>query len=168
MSDGTSSLEYGSLYVCSLAAAQEADLSCFSAVITIEDPSTAAPFRIEGEQVAQLILRFDDISEPNDDFVLPDEGSVRSALEFGRRFANEKMMIHCHAGSRRSPAIALAILADRLGAGMEAQAVARMFEIAEWSSPNMEVIRLADSVLERRGALVSALVKAKGVGSALA
>jgi len=151
-----------------LAAAREANLSHFSAVITIEDTATEAPFRIEGGQVTQLVLRFDDISEPIDDYVPPNEGVVRSALDFGNRFTKETMMIHCHAGSSRSPAIALAILADRLGAGMEAQAVARMFEIAEWSSPNTEVIRIADCVLERRGALVSALVKAKSVGSTLA
>ena len=48
---------------------------------------------------------------------------------------------------------------------MEAQAVARMFEIAEWSSPNMEVIRIADSVLERHGVLVDALIKAKDAPS---
>ena len=155
-------MKHGKLQVLSLTAVREADISCFSAVITIEDPATEVPFRIADTQVAQLILRFHDISEPNEDFVLPDEGDIRSALEFGRRFAEEELMIHCHAGSSRSPAIALAILSDRLGAGMETQAVAQMFEIAEWSSPNLKVIQIADYVLERRGMLVNALTEANG------
>jgi len=150
----------GYLHVCSLAAARETDLSSFSAVITIEDTATKAPFRIEDEHVEQLVLRFDDISKPIDDFVPPDEGDIRTALVFGRRYANEKMMIHCHAGSSRSPAIALAILADRLGAGMEAQAITKLFAISRWSSPNMRVIQIADGILDRRGMLVDALVKA--------
>ena len=56
----------------------------------------------------------------------------------------------------RSPAIALAILADWLGKGHEAEAVRKLFKIARLCTPNELVIEIANSVLERQGALISA------------
>lgn len=80
-----------------MAAARETDLTQFSAVISVEDTTTDTPLRIEDEGIAQLVLRFDDIIDPIDDYVPPDEDHIRSALEFGRRFVETGMMIHCHA-----------------------------------------------------------------------
>ena len=153
-------MKHGNLHVCSLVGAKEFDLSKCSAVITIEDTTAKSPFRIDDESTAQLVLRFDDIREAIDAYIPPNESIIRSALEFGRRFVDKTIMIHCHAGSSRSPAIALAIIADRLGSGQEGLAVDGMFEIAKWASPNIGVVEIADNLLERQGLLVSALLPA--------
>ena len=56
----------------------------------------------------------------------------------------------------RSPAIALAILADWLGDGHEAEAVKELLRIARLCTPNKFIIEIADEVLRRQGALITA------------
>jgi len=56
----------------------------------------------------------------------------------------------------RSPAIALAILADWLGEGHEPEAVGELLKIARLCTPNELVIEIADNVLKRRGRLIVA------------
>ena len=60
----------------------------------------------------------------------------------------------------RSPAIALALLADRLGAGREEEAVRKLLEVARLCTPNRLVVEFADKVLGRKGRLVEACDKA--------
>ena len=88
----------------------------------------------------------------------PKLGDVQEALAFGRRFQNQTLAVHCQAGQSRSASIALAILADRLGAGNEGRAVD--FLLVNGNSkvrPNPGIVRMADAILERNGAIESAL-----------
>jgi predicted protein tyrosine phosphatase len=57
----------------------------------------------------------------------------------------------------RSAGIGLAILASRLRNGAEEQALAELLEIRPEATPNLVVVKLADQILGRNGALVSAV-----------
>ena len=91
-----------------------------------------------------------------DDCILPNEPRVRAALTFPRECGETSLLIHCHAGMSRSPAIALTIFADWLGEGHEVEAVRELLKIARLCTPNELVIEIADRVLERQGALILA------------
>ena len=149
------------IQICTLAAAREADVGAYDGVITIEnstiEDTAEGPFRIETFRPPQRVLVFDDIISPMDDYLLSEEWHVRSALRFAGQWAQPSLLIHCHAGMSRSPAIALAVLADRLGAGREEEAVQELMKVAPLCTPNMLVVQLSDRVLEREGRLIDAV-----------
>ena len=73
----------------------------------IETPSGLAPER-------HLRLGVNDISEPMEDMILPDEDMVRRILAFGRTWdEREPMLIHCWAGISRSTATAFVLACER-------------------------------------------------------
>jgi len=148
-----------SIDICSLGIAREADLTLYDGVITIEDSTVEKPFRIETTHPPQRIIVFDDITSPIDDYVVLEEWQVRSALSFARQFECPSLLIHCHAGMSRSPAIALAILADFLGKGKEEKAVRELLKVVSLCTPNRFVLETADRVLAREGRLVEACDK---------
>ena len=149
------------IQICTLAAAREADVGAYDGVITIEnstiEDTVEGPFRMKNSHPPQRVLVFDDIISPMDDYLLPEEWHVRSALRFAGQWAQPSLLIHCHAGMSRSPAIALAVLADRLGAGREEEAVQELMKVAPLCTPNMLVVQLSDRVLEREGRLIDAV-----------
>ena len=59
--------------------------------------------------------------------------------------------------SGRSAAIALAVIADRLGPGAEREALDRLLAVRPEATPNLVVVELADRILQRSGHLVEAL-----------
>ena len=144
-----------SIHICTLEAAREADVKVYDAVITIENSLAKDPFRIETSHPKQCVLIFDDITKPFDDYVLPEERHVRSAISFAREWASPSLLVHCHAGMSRSPAIALAILAEWLGSGREEEAVAELLKVVPLCTPNSLLVELADKVLGRDGELVN-------------
>lgn len=111
-----------------------------------------------------LTLHFDDI--PCDTWTDrklrawrgPKPEDVQEALAFGRQFQNQTLAVHCQAGQSRSASIALAIHADRLGPGNEGRAVEYL--LADGNPkirPNPGIVRMADEILGRNGAIESAL-----------
>ena len=145
------------IQICSLEAAREADIGAYNGVITIENSTIQSPFRIDTVDPPQQIIAFDDITQPMDDYVLLGEWQVRSAIAFAHQWDQPSLLIHCHAGMSRSPAMALAILADWLGEGSEEEAVRELLRIAPLCTPNRLVVETADRVLGWEGRLVSAL-----------
>ena len=137
------------IQICSLEAVREADVTAYDGVITIEDSSIQEPFRVTGAAPSQLVLKFDDISSPIDDFIMPQERHIRAGLEFARRWEQPSLLIHCKAGMSRSPAMALAILADWLGEGYEEEAVRELIKVSRLCTPNKHMIELMDQVLDR-------------------
>jgi predicted protein tyrosine phosphatase len=137
----------------------------FGAVISIEDASRpeeehrafAFPqhhaLAKENRLPAHLRLVFDDVDEAYDGYVAPEEHQVRQALEFARVHCDRRLLVHCHAGQCRSAAVALGVIADRLGAGRESDAVRMLLEIRQIAAPNLIVLGLVDAILDRRGAL---------------
>ena len=111
------------IQICSLETAREADIMAYDGIITIEDSGIREPFRVEGDFPLQRVLSFDDITAPIDNWIVPEEHHIRSALVFARQWEQPSLLIHCHAGMSRSPAIALAIIADWLGKGDDTAAI---------------------------------------------
>ena len=142
------------IQICSLEAAREADIEAYDGIITIENSEIEEPFRVESDYPPQRVLTFDDIAAPMDNWVVAEEYHVRSALVFARQWDQPSLLIHCHAGMSRSPAIALAILADWLGEGREDEAVKELIKVAPLCTPNMLVVNISDRVLGRAGRLV--------------
>ena len=62
---------YPSIQICSLQTARETDYSIYDGLITIEDSLEDNPLRINNDLCPQLVLCFDDISLPVDDYILP-------------------------------------------------------------------------------------------------
>lgn len=152
--------EASNIFVGTMSEALKAENWC-DGIITIENIGVKRPVRIEnGDKVEQLILAFDDIDFGDED-LLAGAHQIESALIFARRHQDRNLFIHCHAGQSRSPAVALAIIADRMGYGREEEAVDALKVVRNWSTPNMLVVALADRLLQRDGMLVNAL-KSKG------
>lgn len=140
------------LDICDLVTVRSLDLSQYSGVITIEEPDTDDPFRTDG--VPQLVLQFHDIDMTMLGYVEPEPEHIQQALTFAREI-DGSLLVHCRAGVSRSTAIALAITADRLGAGNEQQAWDLLLTLRPNARPNNLIVFLADKLLERHHLLLS-------------
>ena len=144
---------YPSIQICSLEGAREIDHSMYDGIITIEDSNIDEPLRIDDSICPQLVLCFDDIASPKDEWILPNERHVRSALGFADELIGGSLLVHCHAGISRSSGIALGIIAKRLGPGKEKQALIELEKINPNCAPNALLVWFIDEILERGGTL---------------
>lgn len=127
------------------------------AVLTIEDPGQRNPLRFHvSPHPEHLVMKFEDVDFAEPTLALPREEHVAAALDFGRRHRDGSMLVHCKAGIARSTALALAIIADRLGGGREKDAVAELLAVRSEAVPNLLILAMADALLARDGALVDA------------
>jgi len=147
------------IHICSLEGARESDISLYDGVITIENSFEDNPLRYGYEYPEQLILQFDDISVPLDDFIEPEEKHILSALSFAEKIDGGSILIHCHAGVSRSSAIALAIIAKKLGKGKEVESVKTLEKINPHARPNKLLVWLTDEILERNKKLYDTAFK---------
>ena len=145
------------VHVCSLHAVRELDVSTYDGIITIEDTTIREPFRVQTDEPKQLILRFDDINKPMDDYVIPQMSHIKRALEFADKIEDGSLLVHCHAGISRSSAIALAVIAKKLGSGKEEEAVNTLEHINPNCRPNKSIVEMIDELLERDGKLIKAV-----------
>lgn len=132
----------------------------FDAVISIENADRNLVSLTVDDGRPHLTLRFNDI-----DF---DDGTALSvtwqhlvdALTFYMDFLLEeegnRLLIHCHAGRCRSPAIALLFIAWKMGAGRENEAVEKILQMVPRAALNLQILRLADDLLNRNGNLIRA------------
>lgn len=129
----------------------------YDAVLTVEDPGMRNGLRFHRTpHPDHLILMFEDVDDPVPGVALPHERHVEAALAFGREHAQGSVLVHCRAGVARSAALGLAIIADRLGPGMEREAVERLLRARPVAIPNLIVLGMADRLLGRSGRLVGA------------
>jgi predicted protein tyrosine phosphatase len=87
----------------------------------------------------------------------PTSDHIREAIHFSSAAFNStlaKTLIFCDYGASRSPALAYVILAAHAGPGHEIECFQRIISIRPDAVPNLYVIRLGDSYLSRRGALL--------------
>jgi Predicted protein tyrosine phosphatase len=130
----------------------------YDAVISVETPGERRGLRFgRRPHPDHLVLQFEDVDEdlrPGVACATPEQ--VREAIAFGRRHLSGRLLVHCWAGIARSSALALAIIADRLGAGREDEAVATLRGLCPFAAPNLHVLGLADAELRRGGRLVDA------------
>lgn len=132
----------------------------YDAVLTLEDPSTRQNQRLRFSTRPcpdHLVLMFEDVDCESFGYAHVAKDQVEKVVAFGRKHTNSSMLVHCYHGVGRSAAAALAMLADRKGAGAEAEAVADLFAMRPESTPNLVFVKLADEVLGRQGRLMLAL-----------
>ena len=67
---------YLSIQICSLGTAREIDHSTYDGFVTIEDRLVDEPLRIDQAICPQLVLCFDDISSPKDEWILTQIASL--------------------------------------------------------------------------------------------
>lgn len=138
----------------------------YDAVISVEDPSTRRKLRFHRTpHPDHLVLRLEDIDGHEQDLAGPHIHHVEQALAFAREHVDGRLLVHCHAGVCRSTALGLAIIADRLGEGMEPLAVDTLLASNPDAVPNSIMVEMADEVLGREGRLIEAW-NAKEVGNA--
>lgn len=126
----------------------------YDAVISIESPLASAVLRFQTvPHPDHLVLRFEDVDLPHNDIALPDPAYVQKALEFGRRYRDRKLLIHCHDGLSCSAALALGILADAFGQGLEDEAVRELLRMQPDAMPNQILLEFIESELDRYGEL---------------
>lgn len=151
--------EPGQLTVCGLSQARR-HKRAFGAVITIEDPGARPAHRLRFTRKpapAHLILTFEDVDDDTLGVRVATADQVADALAFANKHRETALLVHCFHGVGRSAAVALAILADRVGPGMEGDAVAQLLALRPEATPNLVVVALADRLLGRGGALIKAV-----------
>jgi len=131
------------------------------AVLTFEDPRTRPNDRLRFNKRPapdHLVLRFEDRDEDPEHLTLPTLADAETILAFGRKHAQSTILCHWVAGIGRSGAAGLAILADGLGPGNEADALAQLLTIRPQAVPNLHLTAAADEALGRGGRLTAAVL----------
>lgn len=153
--------EAGGVAISSLAQARKHKRR-YDAVITLEDPGCRLPDRLRFSaqpMPAHLVLQFEDVDDDSLGIRVATRQQVSDALAFAQVQKAGSLLVHCYHGVGRSAGMGLAILASRLGNGSEAKALAQLLEIRPEATPNLVVVKLADEILGRDGALVSAVAE---------
>ncbi len=57
---------------------------------------------------------FHDAVRKEDGIILAEEQHIRRILKFGKTIRNQPLMVHCHAGIGRSPAVAILLVMDAI------------------------------------------------------
>ena len=129
---------------------------------TIFAPPTIAIKEAEN-RYSVMRLEFDDtwseIYKPGSEMISEEILSSISnyADNFIESFGNDaSLLVHCHEGISRSSAVAIAIYTSLYGDLKDA--VERVFDRRPQAVPNIEVIRLSDSMLDLNEELVDAVL----------
>jgi len=103
-----------------------------------------------------LIQRFEDIDSPHKDWVPPSMDFIVQALTFTQGLTDrDKLLVNCHMGCRRSPALALGVLIQH---GMSpTEAYAHVKQVRPMANPNHFMTRLIDELYELDGELIGAI-----------
>ncbi|HEV2531706.1 hypothetical protein [Phenylobacterium sp.] len=117
----------------------------------IETPPGVAPHR-------HLKLGVNDIVEPMEAMIVPDETVVGAILAFGATWDGaDPMLIHCWAGISRSTAAAFLLACARSPDVDERTIAQALRRAAPHASPNRRIVALADQLMGRGGAMVEAV-----------
>lgn len=134
-----------------------------SHLITLLDPESmiATPRGLTAER--HLRLGVNDIAEPTEGLLAPDQALVHRLLAFGSTWDERApMLIHCWAGISRSTASAFVLACERSSPGRERDIALAMRQAAPHAYPNRRIVALADDILGRGGRMVDA-VEAMGL-----
>jgi predicted protein tyrosine phosphatase len=147
------------IHVCSLARLHKTveDTGALHVVTLLKDiglvrrPDAVAPGN-------HLILGMDDITEPLDGYVVPDDEHVTKLIAFVRGWDRAKpLVVHCYAGISRSTAGAF-VAACALNPQRSEFAIAQALrEASGTATPNLRIVSLADRMLGRGGRMTAAI-----------
>jgi predicted protein tyrosine phosphatase len=147
------------IHVCSLAALPDTVkatgashvLTIMARVEQVQRPESVLP-------INHLKVQVDDITEPMDGFVAPNDSHVEQVLNFVRGWdRNAPLVIHCYAGISRSTASAFAAVCA-LNPHRDEISIARQIRAASpIAAPNRLIVGLADKALGRDGRMLRAL-----------
>lgn len=129
-----------------------------SHLITLLDPASmiATPEGVAPER--HLKLGVNDIVEPMDDMIAPDETVVGRILGFGATWdASQPMLVHCWAGISRSTATAFILACEKSPRADERAIALAMRRAAPHAAPNRRIVALADDLMGRGGRMVDAV-----------
>jgi len=145
--------------ICGLTELCQFNQSGVTHVLSILDPDWPDPedFRQYGPH-QRVLWRFHDIVNEQDGMLAPTENSVRDLLDLGEKLRGETvdhLLIHCHMGISRSTAAAITLMVQH-NPGRERDAFTHLRRIRPRTWPNSRMIRFADDMLGRGGALVKA------------
>ena len=91
----------------------------------------------------------------------PVEDDLRRILAFAADLEpGAEILIHCWAGISRSTAVAYAILCQAAGPGREAECFNSILTVRPQAFPNALIVKLADRILNRKGAMQQACEEA--------
>ena len=134
-------------------------------ILSIIDPDCPDPDAFQAyDSHHRTILRFHDIVEPFEGYVMPERGHVEAILGFGQSLIDDAgarneghLLVHCHMGISRSTAAMAMLLAQTYPDQPEAEILDRLVAIRPQAWPNSRMIEFADDLLSRRGRLTAAL-----------
>jgi predicted protein tyrosine phosphatase len=129
-----------------------------SHLITLLDPATMieTPAGVAPER--HLKLGVNDIVEPMEQMVVPDETVVGRILAFGKTWDGaDPMLIHCWAGISRSTATAFILACERSPEVPERAIALALRQAAPHASPNRRIVALADDLMGRGGRMTQAV-----------
>jgi predicted protein tyrosine phosphatase len=132
-------------------------------LISLTDPSISAD-RVPRFPWEARVLQHQFYDGDNPDSHAPTGKIVAELIEFLddwviRQAAGQKprLLVHCHMGASRSPAVAYLALTMLLGPAREDDAFQHLLTITNKPWPNIVIIRLADELLDRQGKLIAPL-----------
>ncbi len=129
-----------------------------SHMVTLLDPASMIDTPPGMAADRHLKLGVNDIAEPMDGMIPPDEKLVFDLLAFGEGWQGEApMLIHCWAGISRSTASAFVLACARNPDADEREMALVMRRAAIHASPNRRIIALADDIMGRRGRMANAV-----------
>lgn len=156
----TASLVPYRISICGLAELDGFCAANVSHVLSILDPDWPDPDNFSRYNPHRReVWRFHDIVNPRRQHVHPSSDIVQRILEFGAQSRDADithLLVHCHAGISRSTATAVILMAQH-NPGREVEAFDHLAEVRPKSWPNSLMLRLADDMLGRGGALVEAM-----------
>lgn len=134
------------------------------AVLSITDQARLVP-KLPIDPQNHFSIGFHDIEHPEQRKMEPSIDHIASLIEFAARSQRkgaERLLIHCMAGVRRSPAaafiIAISVRRDDL-----VRAAHILFEAAPFADPNMLMIKHADKIGGHSGEAVRAIQRARSL-----
>ena len=130
-------------------------------IISIGDPGERWPSGLRRHPARRHRAEFHDVHAEgtvNDFEIPPTRENVSRLVKFCAGIRGEATLIHCSAGVSRSSAAAFILLAMALRPGGEDDAATRLFNLSDSELfPNQLMVKYADDILERGGAMVLAL-----------
>ena len=127
-----------------------------SHVVGMASPGAERTAPMEGME--HLALTFHDIAEPRASLQAVTRDDVARLLDFAASWSRASpLLIQCWAGVSRSPAAAYAVACALSQPGTELELALRLRAAAPFATPNPLLVEIADTALDRQGALTRAI-----------